>query len=75
MNPPELAAFLKSPCCTVRDWPKPKVNFGDVTTCLAIGMHFGPSCRRSPQRRGACEPTVLAAGRCARIYFGRRRGL
>jgi adenine phosphoribosyltransferase len=32
MNPPELAAFLKTRVRTVRDWPKPKVNFRDVTT-------------------------------------------
>lgn len=32
MNPPELAAFLKARVRTVRDWPKPKVNFRDVTT-------------------------------------------
>lgn len=32
MNPTELAAFLKARVRTVRDWPKPKVNFRDVTT-------------------------------------------
>ena len=32
MNAPELAAFLKARVRTVRDWPKPKVNFRDVTT-------------------------------------------
>ncbi|MES2695882.1 MAG: adenine phosphoribosyltransferase, partial [Verrucomicrobiota bacterium] len=32
MNPSELALFLKSRVRTVRDWPKPKVNFRDVTT-------------------------------------------
>ena len=32
MNPPELAAFLKARVRTVRDWPKPKVNFRDITT-------------------------------------------
>src|ERR1051326_1263673 len=32
MNPAELAAFLKARVRTVRDWPKPKVNFRDVTT-------------------------------------------
>ena len=32
MNPPELASFLKQRVRTVRDWPKPKVNFRDVTT-------------------------------------------
>ena len=32
VNPSELAAFLKARVRTVRDWPKPKVNFRDVTT-------------------------------------------
>jgi adenine phosphoribosyltransferase len=32
MNPTELAAFLKTRVRTVRDWPKAKVNFRDVTT-------------------------------------------
>lgn len=32
MNPPELASFLKARVRTVRDWPKPQVNFRDVTT-------------------------------------------
>lgn len=32
MNPSELAAFLKQRVRTVRDWPKPQVNFRDVTT-------------------------------------------
>jgi adenine phosphoribosyltransferase len=32
MTPPELAAFLKSRLRTVRGWPKPGVNFRDVTT-------------------------------------------
>ena len=31
MNPPELAAFLKSRIRTVRDWPKAGINFRDVT--------------------------------------------
>jgi len=34
MNPTELAVFLKARVRTVRDWPKPKVNFRDVTTLL-----------------------------------------
>lgn len=34
MNPTELATFLKARVRTVRDWPKPKVNFRDVTTLL-----------------------------------------
>lgn len=32
MNPAELAAYLKARVRTVRDWPKPGVNFRDVTT-------------------------------------------
>ena len=32
MNPTEVAQFLKTRVRTVRDWPKPKVNFRDVTT-------------------------------------------
>lgn len=32
MNPAELAQYLKARVRTVRDWPKPKVNFRDVTT-------------------------------------------
>ncbi len=35
MNPQELARFLKSRVRTVRDWPKPKVNFRDVTTLFS----------------------------------------
>ncbi|HWA10950.1 MAG TPA: adenine phosphoribosyltransferase [Opitutaceae bacterium] len=32
MSTPSLAEFLKSRVRTVRDWPKPGVNFRDVTT-------------------------------------------
>ncbi len=32
MNPDELAEYLKARVRTVRDWPKPEVNFRDVTT-------------------------------------------
>jgi adenine phosphoribosyltransferase len=32
MNPTELSAFLKSRVRTVRGWPKPGINFRDVTT-------------------------------------------
>ena len=32
MNPEELADYLKARVRTVRDWPKPEVNFRDVTT-------------------------------------------
>jgi adenine phosphoribosyltransferase len=53
MNPPELAAFLKARVRTVRDWPKPKVNFRDVTTLFgdpdafrAIVGALAMECRR-----------------------------
>jgi adenine phosphoribosyltransferase len=53
MNPSELAAFLKSRIRTVRDWPKPKVNFRDVTTLFgdpdafrAIVQALAAECRR-----------------------------
>jgi adenine phosphoribosyltransferase len=32
MNSAELSAFLKARVRTVRDWPKPGINFRDVTT-------------------------------------------
>ncbi|MFI5356262.1 MAG: adenine phosphoribosyltransferase [Opitutales bacterium] len=32
MSSPDLAAYLKARVRTVRDWPKPGVNFRDVTT-------------------------------------------
>lgn len=35
MNPQELAEFLKHRVRTVRDWPKPQVNFRDVTTLFS----------------------------------------
>ncbi|HVU32987.1 MAG TPA: adenine phosphoribosyltransferase [Opitutaceae bacterium] len=40
MNPVELAQFLKARVRTVRDWPKPKVNFRDVTTLFADAEAF-----------------------------------
>lgn len=53
MNPTELAAFLKARVRTVRDWPKPKVNFRDVTTLFgdpdafrAIVHALATECRR-----------------------------
>src|ERR1051326_1699366 len=53
MSPTELAAFLKARVRTVRDWPKPKVNFRDVTTLFgdpdafrAIVHAFSAECRR-----------------------------
>jgi adenine phosphoribosyltransferase len=53
MSPAELATFLKSRVRTVRDWPKPKVNFRDVTTLFgdpdafrAIVQALATECRR-----------------------------
>lgn len=40
MTPSELAVFLKARVRTVRDWPKPKVNFRDVTTLLGDADAF-----------------------------------
>jgi adenine phosphoribosyltransferase len=60
MNPTELAAFLKARVRTVRDWPKPKVNFRDVTTLFgdpdafrAIVQAFAMECRRLKVQRVA----------------------
>src|SRR3954471_11526584 len=60
MSPSELAAFLKSRVRTVRDWPKPKVNFRDVTTLFgdpeafrAIVRAFADECRRLQVNRVA----------------------
>jgi adenine phosphoribosyltransferase len=53
MSPAELATFLKSRVRTVRDWPKPKVNFRDITTLFgdpdafrAIVQALATECRR-----------------------------
>jgi adenine phosphoribosyltransferase len=53
MNPSELSVFLKARVRTVRDWPKPKVNFRDVTTLFgdpdsfrAIVQALAAECRR-----------------------------
>ena len=40
MNPAALSAFLKARVRTVRDWPKPKVNFRDVTTLFGDPAAF-----------------------------------
>ncbi|MDO8539867.1 MAG: adenine phosphoribosyltransferase [Opitutaceae bacterium] len=60
MTPPELAAFLKTRVRTVRDWPKPKVNFRDVTTLFgdpdafhAIVKAFAIECVRLEVNRVA----------------------
>ncbi len=62
MNPPELAAFLKSRVRTVRDWPKPQVNFRDVTTL------FGdPDAFRAIIKAFARESTRLQVNRIAAV--------
>jgi adenine phosphoribosyltransferase len=62
MNPTELAAFLKTRVRTVRDWPKPKVNFRDVTTL------FGdPDAFRAIVTALANESRRLKAGRIAAV--------
>ena len=62
MNPPELAAFLKARVRTVRDWPKPRVNFRDVTTL------FGdPDAFRAIVHALAAESGRLKAGRIAAV--------
>ena len=60
MNPSELATFLKSRVRTVRDWPKLKVNFRDVTTLFgdpdafrAIVQALAAECRRVKAQRVA----------------------
>lgn len=62
MNSSELAAFLKARVRTVRDWPKPKVNFRDVTTL------FGdPEAFRAIVQALATESRRLRAGRIAAV--------
>ena len=62
MNPPELAAFLKARVRTVRDWPKPKVNFRDVTTL------FGdPDAFRAIVGALAAESRRVTASRIAAV--------
>jgi len=66
MNPTELAAFLKTRVRTVRDWPKPTVNFRDVTTL------FGdPDAFRAIIRSLAAE---MGRGRANRIAAVDARG-
>lgn len=62
MNPPELAAFLKARVRTVRDWPKPRVNFRDVTTLLGDSEAF-----RSIVRAFAIECRRLKVDRVAAV--------
>lgn len=62
MSPPELAAFLKARVRTVRDWPKPKVNFRDVTTL------FGdPDAFRAIVQALAAEARRVRADRIAAV--------
>jgi adenine phosphoribosyltransferase len=62
MTPPELAVFLKARVRTVRDWPKPKVNFRDVTTL------FGdPDAFRAIVNALAAESRRVRAGRIAAV--------
>ena len=62
MTPSELAAFLKARVRTVRDWPKPTVNFRDVTTL------FGdPDAFRAIVRAFAAECTRLRVNRVAAV--------
>jgi adenine phosphoribosyltransferase len=62
MNPTELAAFLKGRVRTVRDWPKPKVNFRDVTTL------FGdPDAFRAIVHALSAETRRLRANRIAAV--------
>ena len=62
MNPPELAQFLKSRVRTVRDWPKPKVNFRDVTT-----LFNDPAAFAAIVRAFADEANRLRADRIAAV--------
>lgn len=62
MNPPELAVFLKARVRTVRDWPKPKVNFRDVTTLLG-----DPEAFRAIVQALAIESRRLKVNRVAAV--------
>lgn len=62
MSPSELAAFLKARVRTVRDWPKPKVNFRDVTTLFS-----DPDAFRAIVEALAAESTRLQANRIAAV--------
>lgn len=62
MNPAELASFLKSRVRTVRDWPKPRVNFRDVTTL------FGdPEAFRAAVQALAGTARLMGADRIAAV--------
>ena len=62
MTPAELATFLKARVRTVRDWPKPQVNFRDVTTL------FGdPDAFRAIVQALAAEVQRLKVNRVAAV--------
>ncbi|MSU50352.1 MAG: adenine phosphoribosyltransferase [Opitutus sp.] len=61
MTPPELAAFLKARVRTVRDWPKPKVNFRDVTTLLGDPDAFRAIVRALADESRRVRATRIAA--------------
>ena len=60
--PADLSAFLKARVRTVRDWPKPTVNFRDVTTLLG-----DPDAFRAIVDALAAEATRLGAQRIAAV--------
>lgn len=62
MNPPDLAAFLKARVRTVRDWPKPRVNFRDVTTLFG-----NPDAFRAIVEAFADESRKLRVNRIAAV--------
>ncbi len=62
MDAPELAHYLKRHVRTVRDWPKPKVNFRDVTT-----LFNDPEAFRLIIRALAEEARKLGADRIAAV--------
>ena len=61
MKPPELAVFLKSRVRTVRDWPKPKVNFRDVTTLFGDPDAFRAIIRSLAEESRRVRATRIAA--------------
>lgn len=62
MNSTELATYLKARVRTVRDWPKPKVNFRDVTT-----LFNDPEAFRTMVQAFADEARRLGADRIAAV--------
>lgn len=70
MTPPELAQFLKARVRTVRNWPKPKVNFRDVTTLFGdpeafraiVGAFAGETRQRGVDRIAAVDARGFIIG-------------